>query len=145
MKALVKRFWAPVVILIMVASHAAVIGYIRSRVAHLNQSQSNAVEIGLIRFQNQADPDHTYQFDLHAMVDPTRRFQSEERLSQMRLEIIEASEQVLRQVDRPWLDDPTHQDIRGALMDVVLKNLDEPLVQRVLITDWLRSESRITL
>lgn len=145
MKALVKRFWAPVVILIMVASHAAVIGYIRSRVAHLNQSQSNAVEIGLIRFQNPADLGHTYQFDLHAMVDPTRRFQSEERLSQMRLEIIEASEQVLRQVERAWLDDPTHQEIRGALMDVVLQNLDEPLVQRVLITDWLRAESRITL
>jgi len=53
------------------------------------------------------------------------------------MEILEASEQLLRQVDVQWLDDPEQTQIRERLMEIVLKHLDEPLVQRVLITDWL--------
>jgi hypothetical protein len=44
---------------------------------------------------------------------------------------------MLRIVDPVWLDDPTQTQIRDSLMDIVLKHLDEPLVQRVLITNWL--------
>ena len=53
------------------------------------------------------------------------------------MEIHEASEQMLRQVDPQWLADPTQAQIRSRLMTVVQKHLDEALVQRVLITNWL--------
>jgi hypothetical protein len=136
--ALLRRFWAPAIILLMVAIHAAVIGYVRSRVARLSNLQSSAVEIGQLRFQNINDPDSIYQLQLHAVVDPSRYFRGEQRLTQTRMEIIESAEQTLRQVEPAWLADPAQQEIRERLMDVVLQNLDEPLVQRVLITDWLR-------
>ena len=121
----------------MVAIHAAVIGYVRSRVARLQRSESTAVDLGSFRFQPVADLSKVYHFQLYAIIDPSKRHRGEERLSQMQLEIREASEQMLRQVDPSWLDDPTQTQIRGELLDVVLRHLDEPLVQRMLITDWL--------
>ncbi|WP_283433604.1 hypothetical protein [Neorhodopirellula lusitana] len=135
---LLRRFWAPVIILVMVAIHAAVIGYVRSRVNRLSNLQSNAVEIGNLRFQNINEAGYTYQMQLHAVVDPNHHFRGEQLLTQSRMEIIEATEQMLRQVDATWLADPSQNEIREQLMNVVLTHLDEPVVQRVLITDWLR-------
>ena len=134
---LIRRYWGAAVILLMVAVHAAVIGYVRSRVARLSSAESNAVEIGSFRFQPVGDLNTVYHFTLHAVVDPTKRHRGEEKIVQMHMEIREASEQLLRQVDPVWLDDPAQVEIREALMGIVLKHLDEPLVQRVLITDWL--------
>ncbi|MCG8649640.1 MAG: hypothetical protein MI861_07395 [Pirellulales bacterium] len=137
MKKVLRRYWVAGLVLMMVAVHAAVIGYVRSRVARLRDLESTAVEIGSFRFQPVKDLDTVYHFQLHAVVDPTKRHRGEARIAQMRMEIREASEQLLRQVDPKWLEDPTQNQIRSGLMDVVLRHLDEPLVQRVLITDWL--------
>ena len=133
----VRRYWGVGLILLMVAVHAAVIGYVRSRVARLSRSESTAVEIGSFRFQNVHDLSTVYHFDLHAILDPSKRNRSQERLKQMQTEIREASEQLLRQADPTWLDDPEQIEIRERLMDIVLKHLGEPVVQRVLVTDWL--------
>ncbi len=133
----VRRYWGAGLILLMVAVHAAVIGYVRSRVARLAVIESTAVEIGSFRFQPVGDLSKVYHFQLHAVVDPSKRHRGEEQLAQMRMEILEASEQLLRQMEPAWLDDPGQIQIREKLMEVVLRHLDEPLVQRVLITDWL--------
>jgi hypothetical protein len=133
----VRRYWGAGLILLMVAVHAAVIGYVRSRVARLSRLESTAISIGSFRFQPVDDLSTVYHFDLHAVVDPSKRHRGEELLNQMQMEIREASEQLLRQVDPVWLDDPAQVQIRERLMDIVLKHLDEPLVQRMLITDWL--------
>lgn len=135
---LLRRYWAAGLILMMVAVHAAVIGYLRSRVARVGDVTSTAVELGRFQFQPIERMDTVYQFDLHAVVDPSRRFHAEERLTQMQMEILEACEQMLRQVDPQWLGDPTQAQIRRRLMDEVQKHLDEALVQRVLITNWLQ-------
>ena len=134
---LIRRYWVAGLILLMVAIHAAVIGYVRSRVARLQSRESTAVEMGSFRFQPVDDLSTVYHFRLHAIVDPSKKHRGEERLSQMRLEIREASEQVLRQIDPESLDDPSQSHIRSELMRVVLNHLDEPLVQRMFITDWL--------
>ena len=78
-----------------------------------------------------------YHFQFHAVLDPSKRHRGEERLAQMRMVILEESEQRLRKVDPKLLDDPAQTQIREQLMEIVLRHLDEPLVQRVLITDWL--------
>jgi hypothetical protein len=135
---LIKRYWAAGLIIVVVVAHASIIGYVRSRVARLNRARSTALEIGTFRFQNIKDSDTVYQFRLFAIADPSRRFQAEESLKQLRVEILESSEQLLRQVDPEWLDDPAQTQIRDRLMDVVGKHLNEPLIQRVLITDWLQ-------
>lgn len=134
---LIRRYWGAGLIILMVAVHAVVIGYVRSRVSRLSTLQSPVVEIGSFRFQSVTDMDTVYHFNLHAVVDPSQRRRGEERLHLMQMEIREASEQLLRQVDPQWLDDPAQTQIRDRLMGVVLKHLDEPLVQRMLITDWL--------
>lgn len=134
---LIRRFWAAGLILIMVAIHAAVIGYMRSRVAHLNSLRSSAIEIGQFRFQPIRESDRVYHFRLHAVVDPAKRQQGEVRLTKMRMEILESAEQMLRQVDPLWLKDPAQIQIRERLMEIVLEHFDAPLIQRVVITDWL--------
>ncbi len=134
---LIRRYWVAATILMMVAVHAAVIGYVRSRVARLVTLESTALEVGRFRFQPVGDLSRVYQFELHAVIDPSRRHRGEQLINQRRMEILEDAEQLLRTVDLKWLDDPAQIQIREQLMKVVLKHLEEPLVQRVLITDWL--------
>ncbi len=132
-----RRYWGAGLILMMVAIHAAVIGYVRSRVARLSDVETTAVEVGSFRFQSVADLSTVYHFRLHAVMDPSKLHRGKERMTQMEMEIREASEQLLRQADPKWLEDPSQVQLRERLMEIVLKRLDEPLVQRVLITDWL--------
>ncbi|TWU40824.1 hypothetical protein [Novipirellula artificiosorum] len=133
----VRRYWAAALILMMVVVHAAVIGYVRSRVARLQNLESNTIELGRYRFQPVSDKSKVYQFQLFAVVDPARRQLCEERMMQRKMEIHEESELLLRQVDPTWLKDPEQNEIRDRLMDIVRKYLEEPVIQRMLITDWL--------
>ena len=133
----IRRYWSAGLIMIIVAVHAAVIGYVRNRVAQLNSIKSPAIEIGSFRFQPVENTSRVYHFRLYAVVDPSQRHRAEERLTQMKVQIREASEQMLRQVDQAWLQDPSQQQVRQRLVDVVTSHLAEPLVERVLITDWL--------
>jgi hypothetical protein len=126
-------------VLMMVGFHAIIIGYVRSQVARLKNAQSTAVTVGSFRFQPLRQPENIYAFRLHAVLDPTRRNRGQERIEQLRLEIMESSEQLLRQVDDKWLEDPGQEEIKGKLLEVVMRHLNEPLVQRMLITDWIKA------
>lgn len=134
---LIRRYWGACLIVLMVVVHAAVIGYVRSRVSRLSNLDTTVVEMGSYRFQPVEDLTKVYHFKLYAVVDPTKLRHGEERLHMMRMQIRETAEQTLRQVDQKWLEDPTQTQIRDRLMTIVHKHLDEPLVQRMLITDWL--------
>ena len=123
----------------MVGLHAVIIGYVRSQVARLKNAQSTAVTMGMFRIQPIRDPANIYTFKLHAVLDPTRRSRGEERLEQVRLEIMESAEQLLRQVEPDWLNDPGQVEIRARLLEVVLRHINEPLVQKLLITDWVQA------
>jgi len=135
---LIRRFWAAGLILVVVVAHASIIGYVRSRVARLNHARSSALDIGTFRFQNIQDTNTIYQFRLYAIADPSRRYEAEENLKQQRIEILEESEQLLRQVDLELLVDPAQTQIRDRLMEVVGKHFSEPIIQRIVITDWLQ-------
>ena len=124
--------------MLMVATHAAVIGYVRSRISQLTSLESTAIEIGTFCFQPTEQLDTVYRFRLYAVIDPSKIYQGRNRLQQMQVQIREDSEQLLRQIDPKWLQDPTQTQIRERLMAVVLQYLDEPVVERVLITDWLQ-------
>lgn len=134
---LVRRYWGACLIILMVIVHAAVIGYMRSRVSRLSNLKTIVVEMGSYRIQPVDDLSKVYHFKLHAVVDPTKLRRGEERLHMMQMQIRETAEQTLRQVDPGWLEDPTQNQIRDLLMKIVHKHLEEPLVQRMLITDWL--------
>ncbi len=134
---LFRRYWGACLILMMVAIHAAVIGYVRSRVSSLSGLESTAIEVGSFRFQSVQNLSTVYHFRMHAVMDPSKLHRGRDRMSQMQMEIREASEQLLRQVDPRWLADPAQVQIRERLLEITLRHLDEPLVQRVLITDWL--------
>lgn len=133
----VRRYWAASLILLMVAVHAAVIGYVRSRVSQLGDVETAAFDLGNYRFQSVDDSSTVYHFQLHAAIDPSKLYRGRERLTVMQMEICEASEQLLRQADPTWLNDPAQTQIRERLMEIIQSHLDEDLVERVLITDWL--------
>lgn len=138
---ILRRYWGVALILLVVGTHAAVIGYVRSRVAELTRLESTSVEIGDFCFQTTQDPHKVYQFRLHAVIEPSKLYVGRARLEQAKIQIQEDSEQMLRQVDADWLADPTHTQVRERLMTVVLQYLDEPLIQRVLITRWIQVPS----
>lgn len=124
--------------MVIVGIHAAVIGYVRSRISQMSTLESTAIEVGQFRFQTIDNIETVFQFRLHAVIDPSRLYHGRNRLTQMSVQIREDSEQLLRQVDPKWLEDPSQTKIRERLMAIVLQYLDEPVVQRVLITDWLQ-------
>ena len=134
---IVRRYWGVALIFAVVGTHAAVIGYVRSRVAQLTTLESTSIPIADLRFQTTEDPNTVYQFRLHAVIEPSKLYVGKARLEQMKIQIQEDSEELLRQIQADWLTDPTHTQIRERLMAVVLQYLDEPLVQRVLITRWV--------
>ena len=134
---LIRRYWGACLIVMMVVVHAAVIGYVRSRVSRLSDLETTVVAMGSYRFQPVDNLTTVYHFKLHAVIDPTKMRRGEEGLHMMRMQIRETAEQTLRQVDPKWLEDPTQSQIRDRLMKIVHKHLEEPLVQRMLITDWL--------
>ncbi len=134
-----RRYWVAGLVLMMVGLHAVIIGYVRSQVARLKNAQSTAVTMGTFRIQPVRDPASIYTFKVHAVLDPTRRSRGEERLEQVRLEIMESAEQLLRQVEADWLNDPAQTEIRARLLEVVLRHINEPLVQKLLITDWVQA------
>lgn len=134
---LFRRYWGACLIVLMVVVHAAVIGYVRSRVSRLSSLDTTVVEMGSYRIQPVNNLSKVYHFKLHAVVDPTKLRRGKERLHLMRMQIRETAEQTLRQVDERLLEDPTQSQIRDRLMKIVHKHLEEPLVQRMLITDWL--------
>jgi hypothetical protein len=133
-----RRYWGACLIVAMIGVHACVIGYVRSRIARLSTFTSTVVEIGEFRFQPVHNPTMVYHFRLHAVVEPAKFVRGRERLQLKRMEIVESSEQMLRQVDTNLLDDPTQTEIRDRLLQVTLQHLDEPIVSRLLITDWLQ-------
>ncbi|MEM9587079.1 MAG: hypothetical protein AAGA03_07335 [Planctomycetota bacterium] len=136
---LVRRYWAPALIIVMVAVHGISIGYVRSRVSTLTLPASTAVSIGRFRIQPHRDVDHVYHFQLHAVIDPSQMVVGQERLVQKRMEIMELAERLLRDVDPQLLRDVEQTQIRQILMDKVLGEFFEDMnvIQRVLITDWL--------
>ncbi|WP_231617470.1 hypothetical protein [Novipirellula aureliae] len=121
----------------MVALHAAIIGYVRSRVSGLQTVETNTIDMGRYRFQPVEDKSKVYQFHLHVVVDPVKKQKCQDRITERTMEIHEESELLLRQVDPTWLSDPEQRQIRDRLMDIIRKHLEEPIIQRVLITNWL--------
>ena len=132
-----RRYWVVGLVLAMVVIHAAIISYVRSQVARLKNVKSTTVMVGSFQFQNAADLSTVYSFQLHAIVDPERRHYAEETLMQTELEIHEQIEQLLRQSPPELFKDPTQTVLRDRLMEVLLGQIPEPVVQRVIITDWL--------
>lgn len=134
---LLQRYWVAALLIAMVIVHAAIIGYVRNQISRLSEVETTTVSIGSFRFQSAARPNRVYQFDLHAVLDPSRRHQAQERIAQQRFEILEAAEQFLRQSPAEMLQDPTQTVLRDRLMEVILEQIPEPVVQRVVITGWL--------
>ncbi len=132
-----RRYWAAGLVLVIVVIHAAIIGYVRTSVARLTRADGDTVDVGMYRFQNIGDLATVYQFRLHAVVNPTRRYEAEQVLKKRRIEVQEATEQLLRQVDTQWLADPIQTKLRDRILETIVQQLSEPLITRVLITDWL--------
>lgn len=121
----------------MVVIHAAIISYVRGQVARLKNIHSSTITIGDFRFQNVDDLSTVYCMRLHAVVDPDRRHFAEEKLGQKQLEIHEAVEQLVRQAPAELLSDPAQTVLRDRIMELILGQISEPVVQRVVITGWL--------
>ena len=132
------RYWGILLVAALIVTHAVVIGYVRSQVASLSADSSGTVQLGHFRFQPLDQPDWVYQFDLHAVLEPSAEFSGRRQLVQKQFEIHEQVEQTLRQLDPAFLADPGQTQVRERLIAVVLQHLDRPIVQRLLITDWLQ-------
>lgn len=134
---LIRRYWVVGLVLSMVVVHAVIISYVRSQVARLNQEQSSTIPIGHYRFQHVSDLTQVFSFRLHVVVDPQRRHSAEEQLGLKELEINETVEQLLRQAPTELLNDPTQTVLRDRLMEAILGHITDPIIQRVVITEWL--------
>ncbi|MEM6690469.1 MAG: hypothetical protein AAF664_13635 [Planctomycetota bacterium] len=134
----IKRYWTVALLLCIVGVHAAVIGYIRSQVADLAKWESTSFKVGDFRFQNGSSHDTVYQFELHAILDPQRLHESRKEIMSVQPEIQESCDQMLRQVDPQWLNDPMQVQLRRRLIDIIQQHLQQPSIEKVIILQWLR-------
>jgi hypothetical protein len=136
--AIIRRYWIAALVLVLVITHVSILGYVRSQIARLKNVKSTTVEIGDFRFQPLQDPSSVYACRLHAVLTPRLRLQGEELISQYRIELHEMIEHTLRQVDQAWLSDPEQAELKLRLKDLVAERLNQPLVDRVVIVDWMK-------
>ncbi len=136
--ALLRKYWVAALVLMLVVVHASILGYVRSQISRLKNVKSTTVEVGEFRFQPIHEPDQLYSFELHAVLAPRLRMQGEEMIGQYRIELQELIEQTLRQVDPVWLADPQQGELRQRLRDLIVERLNEPIVERMVITHFLK-------
>lgn len=132
-----RRYWAAGTVLLIVLIHGLAIGYVRTRVAKLTRIERDTVEVGQFRFQNLSDPSTVYMFRLYAVAKPGYRHESQILVRKKQVEIQEAAEQMLRQINPQWLKDPSLTQMRELLHELVAQQISEPVITRMVITDWL--------
>lgn len=138
--AVLKRYWIAGLVLLLVVAHAGILGYVRSQIARVKNVRSTAVKVGEFRFQTLHDGETIYAFDLHAVLTPRLRMQGEELVEQYQVELHESIEQTLRQVDQSWLKDPEQAELRLRLKDIIAEKLNQPIVEKVVVTNWLTTK-----
>lgn len=130
----IKRYWIAGLVILLVAIHAMIIGYVRAEATRLKSVSSSEIPIGLYYVQS-SDRQWLTQLRIHLAVPLERRLAAKATIEHNRWLVHEAVEEALRQIDRTLLTDASLLKVKETIKHVIDETLEESVVDQVVISD----------
>lgn len=137
----IRKYWIAGLVIVLVAIHAVIIGYIRSEATRLKTVASSEIPVGLF-YKQSSDRLWLTQLRVHVQVPPERRLVAKATIEHNRWLVHEAIEETLRRLDESLLLDPSLVAVKAAIKEAIDEALQEELVNRVVINDRVDLETR---
>ena len=132
--AFVRKYWIVGLVILLVATHAVVIGYVRSEATRLKTVAASEIPIGLFYKQSQ-DRQWLTQLRIHLQVPPERRLAARATIEHNRWVVHEAVEEALRRLDESLMQDPALVNVKEEIKLAIDEVLHEPIVEKIVIND----------
>lgn len=130
----IRKYWIAGLVIVLVAIHAVIIGYIRSEATRLKTVASSEIPVGLF-YKQSSDRQWLTQLRVHVQVPPERRLAARATIEHNRWLVHEAIEETMRRLDESLLLDPSLVAVKAAVKGAIDETLQEELVDRVVIND----------
>jgi hypothetical protein len=130
----IRKYWIVGLVILLVATHAVVIGYVRSEATRLKTVAASEIPVGLF-YKQSADRQWLTQLRVHLQVPPESRLAARATIEHNRWVVHEAVEEALRGIDESLLQDPALVAVKEAIKLAIDEVLHEPIVEKVVIND----------
>jgi len=137
----IRKYWIAGLVIVLVAIHAVIIGYIRSEATRLKTVASSEIPVGLF-YKQSSDRQWLTQLRVHVQVPPERRLAARATIEHNRWMVHEAIEETMRRLDESLLLDPSLVAVKAAIQEAIDETLQEELVNRVIINDRVDLQTR---
>lgn len=132
--AFIRKYWIVGLVILLVATHAVVIGYVRSEATRLKTVAASEIPIGLF-YKQSNDRQWLTQLRVHLQVPPERRLAARATIEHNRWVVHEAVEEALRRLDESLFQDPALVSVKEAVTTAINEVLHEPIVEKIVIND----------
>lgn len=130
----IRKYWIAGLVIVLVAIHAVIIGYIRSEATRVKTVASSEIPVGLF-YKQSSDRLWLTQLRVHVQVPPERRLAARATIEHNRWLVHEAIEETIRRLDETLMLDPSLVAVKAAIKEAIDVALQEELVNRVVIND----------
>lgn len=132
--AFIRKYWIVGLVILLVATHAVVIGYVRSEATRLKTVAASEIPVGLF-YKQSNDRQWLTQVRVHLQVPPERRLAARATIEHNRWLVHEAVEEALRRLDESLFQDPALVSVKEEIKKAIDEVLHEAIVERVVIND----------
>lgn len=137
----VRKYWIAGLVILLVAIHAVIIGYVRSEATRLKTVASSEIPLGLF-YKQSSDRYWLTQLRIHVQVPPERRLVARATIEHNRWIVHEAVEETVRRLDESLLLDPSLVAVKEQIKLAIDEALHEEFIERVVINDRVDLEVR---
>ncbi len=130
----VRKYWIAGLVILLVAIHAVIIGYVRSEATRLKTVASSEIPVGLF-YKQSSDRMWLTQLRVHVQVPPERRLAARATIEHNRWVIHEAVEEALRRLDESLLLDPSLVAVKDEIKKAIDEVLHEEIIERIVVND----------
>jgi hypothetical protein len=129
-----RRYWIGLLVLVMIGTHAGIVGMIRLQANQAKESLSCEIDLGSFYVGRSSDLGVVH-LHLHALVPVNHRMQSRQLFDLNLNQIRQAVEEYCRQADPNLLEDPLLTDLKENLMDTLVRTVGETSIEDVVLTE----------
>lgn len=129
-----RRYWIGLLVLVMIGTHAGIVGMIRIQASQAKDSLSCEVDLGSFYVGRDADLGVVH-LRIHAIVPINHRIQSRQLFDLNLQQVRQAVEEYCRQADPNLLEDPLLTDLKENLMDSLVRTVGETAIEDVVLTE----------
>jgi hypothetical protein len=129
-----RRYWIGLLVLVMIGTHAGIVGLIRLQASQAKESLSCEIDLGNFFIARESDLG-VVQLRIHAIVPLNHRIQSRQLFDFNHFQVREALEEYCRQADHKLLHDPLLTELKDHFMDTLVRTVGETAISHVVLTE----------